>query len=104
MTARTDLKLRSDALQDVERPWVDRLRDAGIVAVRDELVARGISPSSAAGIALWLSDQAQRRRLASETTVRGYRATLRELGCPSHGPGGSVDTFRVSAIRLLRAA
>lgn len=98
MTARTDGLLRSDAITEVEAPWVELVERHGIIAARDLLVVRGVSPATAAGIALWLSDQAERRRLVDRRTGTRYRSTLRELGCPQDGPSGSVTPFRGSSI------
>ncbi|MCU1489828.1 MAG: hypothetical protein JWM85_1233 [Acidimicrobiaceae bacterium] len=94
--------MRSDAITDVEREWVELVRNpAEIPAVRDALVARGISASKAAGIVLWLSDQAARRRLIRAATASEYRNTLRALGFP--GPAQRTETWSGSSVGRARA-
>jgi hypothetical protein len=71
---------------DVERPWVELVGKVGVIGVRDELLARGItSPAFAAGIAVWLDDQRSRRRHLSAPTVSGYRRALERIRPPIPG-------------------
>jgi hypothetical protein len=78
--------VRSDLVTEVERPWVDWARRAGIISVRNELLFQGVPASLAAGMAVWLDDQAHRRRHISEGGARLYRRRL-ELLDPSRIPG-----------------
>lgn len=82
MTTRLDGRIRADAITDVERPWIEALEQAGVVAVRDELVAQGVTAATAAGVALFLSDQADRRRVSSKVTAYRYRQLLGDLEPP----------------------
>jgi len=75
--------LRSDAVvESVERPWLDLLSASGAVAVRDALLVRGVPACQAAGMAIWLADQQQRRRAVTAGTALKYRRTLRDIGAP----------------------
>jgi hypothetical protein len=74
--------MRSDGLTPLEEPWVKFVETEGIVAVRDALIERGISASTAAGAALWLHDQASRRRLVTRPTATRYRRELAYAGPP----------------------
>lgn len=95
---------RIDHLKADELPWVEFTRNHGIIAARDLLLERGVPASVAAPMAVWFADQGDGRRTVTDRTAGNYRRLVREVGCPSHDPSGSADTFRVSAIRLLRAA
>lgn len=72
-----------------EAPWVELVEMIGIVGVRDELVELGIAEAKAAGIAVWLDDQANLRRrpgAAAASRAKDYRRELRDLG-KSNGAG-----------------
>ncbi len=71
--------MRSDLLRDTERPWVELVESAGVVAVRDRLLMSGVPASQAAGVALWLSAHASRRREVSDEGARRYRRLLESL-------------------------
>lgn len=74
--------LRSDFVTDVERPWMELLRTDGVITVRDLLLEMDLSPQVAAGLAVWLSDQVERRRLLNGETIWRYRKILRDIGPP----------------------
>ncbi|MDA8290455.1 MAG: hypothetical protein M0Z33_02070 [Actinomycetota bacterium] len=72
--------MRTDAITDVERPWVELVERVGERTVRDELLVRGVTAAKAAGIAMWLGDQLDRRRNCDEATAWRYRRVLEGLG------------------------
>lgn len=94
--------VRSDIVTDVERPWIDAVLEVGIIGVRDLLIAQEVSPSRAAGIAVWLDDQANLRRLASPASSQRYRRELRELTPP--GPSRRLRAIPGQFKVLSRAA
>lgn len=94
--------VRSDIVTDVERPWIDLVVDHGVVAARDLFLEAGIPASQAAGMALWLADQASRRRHVSESTANTYRHVLRELTPP--GPARRLRAIPGQFKVLSRAA
>ncbi len=76
--------MRSDGVTEIEWPWILAVDNDGIVAIRDELVGRGLPHSQAAGIALWLFDQLELRRHVSRGSARNYRRILGDLGPPTN--------------------
>ncbi len=82
---------RSDSVRS-EQPWIDFLLVAGIVATRDSLVERGLSPAKAAAIVLWLQDQADRRRLIESARASSYRSELARVGGPSSTIPGYINS------------
>lgn len=74
--------VRSDIVTEVERPWIELVHVAGVMAVRDVLLERGIPTSQAAGMAVWLHDQGSRRRHVTGNTAWRYRRSLEEIGPP----------------------
>ncbi len=77
-------RIRSDAVTEIEWPWMVLVDQRGIVVVRDELAARGLPQAQAATLAFWLSDQLERRRHASPRAVASYRRILEELQPPAN--------------------
>ncbi len=74
--------MRSDAITEVERPWVHAVRERGVEAVREELLARGLPVTKAGSIAWWLADQAAGIRRTTAPATSGYRRELSRLGFP----------------------
>lgn len=92
--------MRADGVTDVERPWVELVEDRGIIAARDELVARGVGASKAAAMAVWLADQAERRRVVHANIGSGYRAELGRVGSPTV----DIPGYRNRIVSLARRA
>lgn len=76
--------MRSDGVTEVEFPWMLAVDVAGIPAVRNELLARGVPVSQAAGVVLWLHDQLGLQRHVSDESARRYRQLLASLEPPTN--------------------
>lgn len=79
--------MRSDGVTEIEQPWMELAQERGPVAARDELISRGFTVAQAAGIAMWLSDQIERRRLVGDDTARRYRHLLEDVTPPTKVTG-----------------
>jgi hypothetical protein len=80
MTAKIHPIPRSDFVTERERPWMEYVAEHGITPTRDLLVEKGVGAAQAASIAVWLSDQLERRRGVSRDTSRVYRGVLDRIG------------------------
>lgn len=73
-------------MTETERPWLEAVEQVGVIGVRDLLLESGLSPAKAAGIAIWLDDQANRRRHIDGATATRYRHLLAALEPPERSP------------------
>ena len=89
-------RIRADAITS-ERPWVEYSSTVGVVGARDRLVELGVSSAQAAGIALWLADQAARRRFTCRSRVAVYRRVLESLPLPLPAKVSAIPGYRESA-------
>jgi len=78
-TARNGGRLRSDAVLEEDRVWMDLATKVTALGMRDGLIGVGVGPSLAAGIAFWLEDQRRLSRVIDPKTVLNYRKILRSL-------------------------
>ena len=85
--------MRSDGVTEIEKPWMELVEERGPVAARDELVSRGFTVAQAAGIAMWLSDQIERRRLSGHSTAVRYRRQLRSVSPPPSKVTGAIPGY-----------
>ncbi len=93
--------VRSDLVRD-ELPWVELVSEIGISEVRCLLIDCGVSSAKAAGIAVWLDDQAKKIRVFTEDSSIRYRSVLREIGPPPTRDYG--ETYSGVAQSELKAA
>jgi hypothetical protein len=87
---RTKARMRADGVTDVERPWMELVKDRGPIVARDLLVEQGINPARAAGMAIWLCDQADGVRIITDKCALRYRAELRELTPPDYAANRAI--------------
>lgn len=82
-------QLRSDAVTEVERPWIEALDELGVEGVYDLLLhERGLPPTQSAAIVFWLREQRARQRFTSRRTATNYRRILAGVAPPGRGDLG----------------
>lgn len=87
---------RSDHVKEPERAWMVLVAGCGVMSARDALIEVGIAPAKAAGIAAWLQDQLDRRRVVNDGTASAYRHELARVGAPRGTIPGYINSAKAA--------